>query len=119
MINSPANPSGKVFAQQELEWLADFATRHDLFIFTDEIYEYFVYEGRHISPATLPGMQERTISGYSKTFSITGWRIGYITCARKWAQSIAYFHDLIYVCAPAPLQIGVAEGILKLSESFY
>ena len=121
MINSPANPSGKVFTRQELEWLADFAQRHDLFVFTDEIYEYFIYEGSHVSPATLPGIRERTItiSGYSKTFSITGWRIGYIVCDRKWAQSIAYFHDLIYVCAPAPLQIGVAEGIVKLPESFY
>src|SRR5579871_310215 len=121
MINSPANPSGKVFTRQELEWLADFAQRHDLFVFTDEIYEYFIYEGSHISPATLPGMRERTItiSGYSKTFSITGWRIGYTICDRKWAQSIAYFHDLIYVCAPAPLQTGVAEGIIKLPESFY
>jgi aminotransferase len=121
MVNSPANPSGKVFTRQELEWIADFAKRHDLFVFTDEIYEYFVYEGQHISPATLPGMRERTItiSGYSKTFSITGWRIGYTICDRKWAQTIAYFHDLIYVCAPAPLQIGVAEGIMKLPESFY
>jgi aminotransferase len=121
MINSPANPSGKVFTREELGWIADFAQRHDLFVFTDEIYEYFIYEGRHISPATLPGMRERTItiSGYSKTFSITGWRVGYTICDRKWAQSIAYFHDLIYVCAPAPLQIGVAEGIHKLPESFY
>ncbi|MGH9569780.1 MAG: pyridoxal phosphate-dependent aminotransferase [Candidatus Angelobacter sp.] len=121
MINTPANPSGKVFTRHELEWIADFARRHDLFVFTDEIYEYFIYEGRHISPATLPGMWERTItiSGYSKTFSITGWRVGYTVCHRKWAQAIAYFHDLIYVCAPAPLQIGVAEGILKLPESFY
>jgi aminotransferase len=121
MINSPANPSGKVFTREELEWIADFAVRHDLIVFTDEIYEYFVYEGRHISPATLPGMRERTvtISGYSKTFSITGWRVGYTICDRKWAQAIAYFHDLIYVCAPAPLQIGVAEGIVKLPESFY
>jgi aminotransferase len=121
MINSPANPSGKVFTREELGWIADFAQRHDLFVFTDEIYEYFVYEGRHISPATLPGMRERTItiSGYSKTFSITGWRVGYTICDRKWTQAIAYFHDLIYVCAPAPLQIGVAEGICKLPESFY
>ena len=95
LINSPANPSGKVFSQEELEWIAGFAKRHDLFVFTDEIYEYFVYEGRHISMATLPGMRERTItmSGYSKTFSITGWRIGYTVCDRKWAQGIAYFHD--------------------------
>lgn len=121
MINSPANPSGKVFTREELDWIADFAQRHDLFVFTDEIYEYFIYEGRHISPATLPGMRERTItiSGYSKTFSITGWRVGYTICDRKWAQAIAYFHDLVYVCAPAPLQIGVAEGICKLPESFY
>jgi aminotransferase len=121
MVNSPANPSGKVFTREELEWIAAFAKKHDLFVFTDEIYEYFVYEGRHISPATLPGMRERTItiSGYSKTFSITGWRVGYTICDRKWTQAIAYFHDLIYVCAPAPLQIGVAEGIMKLPESFY
>src|SRR5258708_8472356 len=121
LINSPANPSGKVFSQEELEWIAGFAKRHNLFVFTDAIYEYFVYDGRHISIATLPGMRERTItmSGYSKTFSITGWRIGYTVCDRKWAQGIAYFHDLIYVCAPAPLQIGVAEGIRKLPEIFY
>lgn len=121
VLNSPANPSGKIFTREEMEWIAAFAKRHDLFVFTDEIYEYFVYEGQHISIATLPGMRERTItmSGYSKTFSITGWRIGYTVCDRRWAQSITYFHDLIYVCAPAPLQIGVAEGIGKLPESFY
>jgi len=121
LINTPANPSGKVFTQEEMEWIASFAKRHDLFVFTDEIYEYFVYEGRHISIATLPGMRERTItmSGYSKTFSITGWRIGYTVCDRKWAQGITYFHDLVYVCAPAPLQIGVAEGIRKLPKVFY
>lgn len=121
MLNSPANPSGKVFSREELEWIAGFAKRHDLFVFTDEIYEYFIYEGSHISMATLPGMRERTItmSGYSKTFSITGWRIGYTVCDRRWVQGISYFHDLIYVCAPAPLQIGVAEGIRQLPESFY
>jgi len=121
MINTPGNPSGKVFTREELEWIAAFAIKHDLFVFTDEIYEYFIYEGQHISPATLPGMWERTItiSGYSKTFSITGWRVGYTVCHRKWAQAMAYFHDLVYVCAPAPLQIGVAEGIRQLPESFY
>ncbi len=121
VLNSPANPSGKIFSRAEMELIAAFAKRHDLFVFTDEIYEYFVYEGEHISIATLPGMRERTItmSGYSKTFSITGWRIGYTVCDRRWAQGIAYFHDLIYVCAPAPLQIGVAEGIRQLPESFY
>ncbi|HLJ87404.1 MAG TPA: pyridoxal phosphate-dependent aminotransferase [Candidatus Angelobacter sp.] len=121
LINTPANPSGKVFTREEMEWVADFATRHDLFVFTDEIYEYFIYEGKHLSLATLPGMRERTItmSGYSKTFSITGWRIGYTICDRKWAQGMAYFNDLVYVCAPAPLQVGVADGIRQLPESFY
>lgn len=121
LINTPSNPSGKVFTREELEWVADFARRHDLFIFTDEIYEYFVYEGEHISIATLPGARERTItmSGYSKTFSITGWRLGYTICDRKWAGAISFCHDLVYVCAPAPLQIGVAEGIRKLPDSFY
>jgi aminotransferase len=121
LLNSPGNPTGKIFTLEEMKWIADFAQRHDLFVFTDEIYEYFVYEGRHVSFATLPGMRERTIimSGYSKTFSITGWRIGYTICDRRWSQGIAYFHDLIYVCAPAPLQIGVAEGIRQLPQSFY
>ncbi len=121
LINTPGNPSGKIFTRQELELIAAFAQKHDLFVFTDEIYEYFLYEGRHISMATLPGMRSRTItmSGYSKTFSITGWRIGYTVCERKWAQAISYFNDLVYVCAPAPLQRGVAEGIRKLPQEFY
>jgi aminotransferase len=121
VINSPANPSGKIFTLKELEEIAAVAQKHDLFVFTDEIYEYFVYEGMHISPATLPGMWERTItiSGYSKTFSITGWRIGYSVAPPKWTQAMAYFNDLIYVCAPAPLQIGAAQGIVELPESFY
>ncbi|MBI5194548.1 MAG: aminotransferase class I/II-fold pyridoxal phosphate-dependent enzyme [Nitrospirae bacterium] len=122
MINTPANPSGKVFNRAELEWVAEFANRHDLFVFTDEIYEYFLYDGNeHISPASLPGMAERTItiSGYSKTFSITGWRIGYTVSHAKWAQMIGYLNDLIYVCAPAPLQMGVAKGILDLKPDYY
>jgi len=122
LINTPANPSGKVFNRTELEWVAEVAGRHDLFVFTDEIYEYFLYDGRrHISPGSLPGMAERTItiSGYSKTFSITGWRIGYSVSHAKWAQMIGYLNDLIYVCAPAPLQIGVANGILELQEDYY
>ncbi|MDD1769885.1 MAG: aminotransferase class I/II-fold pyridoxal phosphate-dependent enzyme, partial [Methanomassiliicoccales archaeon] len=122
VVNTPANPSGKVFSRSELKLLADFASEHDLFVFTDEIYEYFVYDGkRHVSPASLEGMAERTIaiSGYSKTFSITGWRIGYCWCDARWARMIGYVNDLIYVCAPAPLQVGVAKGIEKLPDSYY
>ncbi|HTK94098.1 MAG TPA: pyridoxal phosphate-dependent aminotransferase [Terriglobales bacterium] len=122
VVNTPANPTGKVFTREELGWIADLAVARDLFVFTDEIYEYFLYDGRrHISPATLPGMAERTvtISGFSKTFSITGWRIGYAACAAKWAGAIGYFHDLAYICAPSPLQAGVAAGLRELKEDFY
>ena len=122
IVNTPANPSGKVFSRRELEWISEFAVRHDLFVFTDEIYEYFLYDGLcHISPATLPGMEERTItiSGFSKTYSITGWRVGYSACHPQWAQMIGYMSDLVYVCAPSPLQWGVVAGLSELSIPFY
>jgi aminotransferase len=122
IINSPSNPSGKVFSRNELEGLAEVAVEHDLFVFTDEMYEYFIYDGaRHISIATLPGMAERTItiSGFSKTFSVTGWRLGYLAASERWLPAIAYFHDLLYVCAPSPLQHGAAAGLLQLPQSFY
>jgi aminotransferase len=122
IVNSPGNPSGKVFSRQELETIAAIAQQHDLFVFTDEIYEYFLYDGRaHVSLATLPGMADRTITigGYSKTFSITGWRIGYSVAAARWAQAIGAMNDLLYVCAPTPLQAGVAVGIRELPDVFY
>src|SRR6185312_12418951 len=100
VINTPVNPCGKVFTRAELESLAEIAQEFDLFVFTDEIYEHFIYGGaKHISPATIPGMRERTIvmSGFSKTFSVTGWRVGYLLADSKWLGSIGYFHDLLYV----------------------
>jgi len=122
LINTPANPSGKVFSREDLLQILDIAMAHDLFIFTDEIYEHFVYDGqRHISPATLPGAAERTItiSGFSKTFSITGWRVGFLYASARWIPAISYFHDLTYVCAPSAFQHGVAAGLEELPESFY
>lgn len=122
IVNSPANPSGKVMSRAELGWLAEIAVQHDLLVITDEIYEYFLYDGHeHISIATLPGMAERTItiSGFSKTFSITGWRIGYAACPARWKTSIGYFHDLTYICAPAPFQHGAAAGLNELPKKFY
>lgn len=122
IVNSPGNPSGKVFSRDELEVVAGIARNHDLFVLTDEIYEYFLYDGRrHVSMASLPGMAERTITigGYSKTFSITGWRIGYSVAAPRWAQAIGAMNDLLYVCAPTPLQAGVATGIQELPQTFY
>ena len=122
LLNTPANPSGKVFSRAEIEAIADACRQYDLFLFTDEIYEYFVYDGaRHISPATLPGMRERTIvmSGFSKTFSITGWRLGYVTADARWMGAMAYFHDLTYVCAPSAFQHGAAAGLELLPPDFY
>jgi aminotransferase len=122
IVNSPANPSGKVFSGEELQWIADLASRHDLFVFTDEIYEYFLFDGsKHISPASLPGMAERTItiSGFSKSFSITGWRLGYAVCGARWASAIGYFHDLAYICAPSPFQHAVTAGLNELKKDFY
>jgi aminotransferase len=122
VLNTPSNPSGKIFTLPELEAVAKLAIEHDLFVFSDEIYEYFLFDNnRHISMATLPGMANRTItiSGFSKTFSITGWRVGYLTASSQWLPSIGYFHDLTYVCSPAPLQHGAAAGLANLPESFY
>jgi aminotransferase len=122
LVNTPSNPCGKIFSLEELEAIADIAIEHDLFVFTDEIYEYFRFDdNRHISIATLPDMSERTItiSGLSKTFSITGWRVGYVTASSKWIPTIGYFHDLVYICAPGPSQYGAAAGLIGLPQSFY
>jgi len=122
LLCTPANPSGKVFSKEELASLAALAVRHDLFVLSDEIYEYFLYDGRkHVSPGALHAIADRTVtvSGYSKTFSITGWRVGYCVANRRWAAMIGYVSDLVYVCAPSPLQMGVAEGILRLDDSYY
>lgn len=122
IVNTPSNPSGKVWSREELELVAAFATRHDLFVFTDEIYEYFIYDDQeHICIGSLPGMWERTItiSGLSKTFSITGWRIGYAICDERWARAIGNFSDLVYVCAPTPLQHGAAAGLVELGADYF
>jgi aminotransferase len=122
LLNTPGNPTGKIFTRPELEEITALCIRHDLFLITDEIYEYFVYDqAEHISPSTLPGMRERTIvlSGFSKTFSITGWRLGYAVADARWMPTMAHFHDLTYVCAPAPLQHGAAAGLEQLPPSFY
>ncbi|MEG9436833.1 pyridoxal phosphate-dependent aminotransferase [Edaphobacter sp. HDX4] len=122
VVNTPSNPAGKVFTRQELEGLAEIAREFDLFVLTDEIYEHFIYgDATHLSPAAIEGMRERTIvmSGFSKTFSVTGWRIGYVIADAKWIGAIGYFHDLLYVCAPSPFQHGVAAGVEQLGRSFY
>lgn len=122
LINTPANPCGKVFSQTELDAIADFCIKHDLIIFTDEIYEYFVYDKKsHISPGSMEKIKDRTvtISGFSKTFYITGWRIGYLVCNEEWAEAAGQFNDLVYICPPSPFQAGVAAGIAEIKDDFY
>lgn len=122
VLNTPANPSGKVFSRAELELIATFAQEHDIVVFTDEIYEHFVYDAHtHIPPAAIPGMRERTImiSGLSKVFSITGWRLGYAIVPPDVRETIAHFNDLVYVCAASPLQLGAARGLIELGSDYY
>ena len=113
VVCTPSNPSGRMFDRGELEALARVARERDLLVITDEIYEYIRYDGReHVSPAAVSDLRERTVSimGLSKTFSITGWRLGYAVAPAPLARPIAIANDLFYVCAPTPLQHGVAAG---------
>jgi aminotransferase len=122
LINTPSNPCGKIFTKVELQAVGAVAEEFSLFLLSDEIYEHFVYgEAEHISPAMLPGLRERTvmISGFSKTFSVTGWRLGFLVADPKFLPAMNYFHDLTYVCAPAPLQVGAAAGLEQLGPEFY
>ena len=121
VFNSPNNPTGKVFSLRELEVIAELCQRHDVLAITDEIYEHMVYDGlRHIPIATLPGMADRTItiSGVSKSYSVTGWRIGYTISSPELAVGIRRAHDFVTVGAPAPLQ-EAAVTALQLPDSYY
>src|SRR5437868_4867084 len=113
VLCTPSNPSGKMYSRAELEALARVAQERDLLVITDEIYEYIRYDGRaHVSPAAIPGLRERTVTimGLSKTFSITGWRLGYAVAPPGLTRAITLVNDLNYVCAPTPLQLGAAAG---------
>lgn len=121
IINTPHNPSGKVFSRKELELIAELCEQHDALVVTDEIYEHIVYDGaRHLSPAAVPGLADRTItiSGLSKTYSATGWRIGYIIAPAKISGAIRKVHDFLTVGAPAPLQ-EAAVTALGLPDEYY
>jgi aspartate/methionine/tyrosine aminotransferase len=121
VFNSPNNPSGKVFSRAELEIIADVCREHDLLAITDEIYEHIVYDGLgHVPIATLPGMAERTItiSGISKSYSVTGWRVGYAVAPPDISVGIRRAHDFVTVGAPHPLQ-EAAVTALNLPDSYY
>ena len=121
VFNSPNNPTGKVFGRAELETIAALCLEHDLLAITDEIYEHIVYDGLGHTPiATLPGMAERTvtISGISKSYSVTGWRIGYAIAPAELSTGIRRAHDFVTVGAPHPLQ-EAAVVALGLPDGYY
>lgn len=121
IINTPNNPTGRVFSEEELRMVADLCSDYDVVAITDEIYEYITYDGkRHVSLASLGDMHERTVtvSGLSKTFSVTGWRLGYVTAEKELTKAIRTVHDYNTVCAPTPLQQAGAVA-LGLPDSYY
>lgn len=122
VLCTPSNPSGRMLDAEEIVAAERVAERHDLIVVTDEIYESITYDGReHLSPAAFsPELAKRTVTilGLSKTFSITGWRLGYVVAPTEMAEALKLVHDLFYICAPTPLQHGVAAGF-DLPESFF
>lgn len=121
IVCNPSNPTGKVFSKEELEYIAKLAIKYDTFVITDEVYEHMVYEPyKHTYMASLPGMFERTIScsSLSKTYSITGWRLGYVIADKKIIDQCKKVHDFLTVGAAAPLQEAAVTG-LKFEEKYY
>jgi len=120
LVCTPSNPTGKVFSDAELEHIATLANKHNAWIVTDEIYEYITYGCEHISVGRFPDVRSRTltISGASKTYAVTGWRVGYTVGPAEIIERMAVVNDLFYICAPAPLQYGVQAG-LGLPEAYY
>ena len=120
VLNSPHNPTGKVFSRVELEVVAEVCLEHDLVAFTDDIYEHIVFAGEHVPLATLPGMRERTVAvnSTSKTYSVTGWRVGWVAAPPSLSAGIRKTHDFLTVGAAAPLQHASAVA-LGLPDGYY
>jgi len=121
VVNTPNNPTGKVFSREELSMIGELCERYDAFAITDEIYEHITYDGvSHVPIATIPGMEARTvtISALSKTYSVTGWRVGWAVAAPALMDGIRPVHDFLTVAAPAPLQIAGITA-LGLPDGYY
>lgn len=120
LINTPHNPTGTVFSRTELEQIAELCRKHDLIALADEVYEHLVFAGEHIPIASLDGMSERTvtISSGGKTFSVTGWKIGWTIAAPALTSAIRTAHQFVTFCIATPLQHGVAAG-LRAEDEYY
>jgi N-succinyldiaminopimelate aminotransferase len=122
LLNSPHNPTGKVFTREELAALADICRRHDLIVLCDEVYEHLTYDGLEHRPlATLDGMRERTLrlSSAGKTFSVTGWKIGWATGPAPMVAAVQAAHQFLTFCSATPLQVAVAHVLESLDDTFY
>jgi len=121
LLNTPHNPTGKVFSPDELAFLAGLCRERDVLCITDEVYEHLVYEGRHTPMATLPGMRERTItiSSFGKTFSLTGWKIGWAAGPPELAGAVRAAHQFITFATATPLQQGAAVARARAGEGYY
>ena len=121
LLNTPHNPTGRVFDADELQTVIDFVLEHDLILITDEIYDRILYNGRiHVSPGSYASLRDRTITigGLSKTFAMTGWRLGYVIAPHPLAKGIRALHDYTTLCAPAPLQVAAVTA-LNLPQAYY
>lgn len=122
ILSTPSNPCGKVFTEAELLLVGRLCKRAGAFLVTDEIYEYMVFDGKkHVSPASISELRPHTlmIGGFSKTFSVTGWRIGFLLAPEALSEKISQVIDLIYVCAPSAFQAGVGRALDELPEAFF
>ncbi|MCD6023959.1 MAG: aminotransferase class [Fibrobacteria bacterium] len=121
VLTTPHNPTGKVFSRAELEAIAKLCHKWNVLVFSDEIYEHILYDGaRHVSPASIPGLQDRTVTigSASKTYGVTGWRVGWAIAAAPLTASLRKVHDFLTVCAATPLQAAV-EGALGMPAEYY
>jgi aspartate/methionine/tyrosine aminotransferase len=121
VLNTPHNPTGRVFDREEMQGITALVEKHNLVLITDEIYNQILYDGRvHVPPGSLEGLRERTITvgGMSKTFAITGWRLGYVITPDSLAAAVRRVHDYTTICAPTPLQ-AAAVTALSLPQSYY
>jgi len=120
LLNTPHNPTGKVFNREELELIASLCREHDAIVITDEVYEHLVFEGEHVRMATLKGMRERTVtlSSLGKTFSLTGWKIGWAIAPPELTQGVRKAHQFLTFCSATPLQHAAAAA-LRAPESYY